>query len=191
MAGTAQLQFTGMNASPLLMEIGTTGVTIKNKLQLIDNCLGIGTLLGNGAWIAFYEIGDDDFIGFGTLKSGISAGERMRLTSFGSLLLGHTVETDATSGDFVLANTKTLRSVNGVGDSTFPLVSLNSSNELFIGQNSNIRIRIGNDYFHIPALATALAAASGNSGCLYVDTTNSRLVYHSGASRFHLTGTSF
>lgn len=103
------------------------------------------------------------------------------------LAWGTSVTTGAASGDVVLKNTAALRGVNVGGDAALRMIQVDANNIVMLGQaSSGVYASVGSQ-----AAASLPAGASQNNGVLVVDSTNNRLIFYSGTSRFYVTGTSF
>ena len=64
------------------------GLRLDNLNRFIGKPEGVGSFGGNSNWIGFKSTATEDYITFGTHKSGVSGGERMRIDAIGNVGIG-------------------------------------------------------------------------------------------------------
>lgn len=125
-----------------------------------------------------------DASGVLTFSKGVVLGGNPRVSN-GVLLVGTTVTDGAASGDVVMASTQSLRSVNAAGTSSVSIITLDSNDDVSVGGFGRL---VGVGYF---GNASFPAGGASRNGKVAIDSTNNRLVFYSGGSRYYVTGTAF
>lgn len=162
------------------------GYTISGLDALADGSAAAGDL------VEVVDVSDTSLSASGTNKklalSALFTYVRTALQSVSAALgIGTSVTTGASAGEVVLPNAKALRGVNAGGDTALAMIRVDANNIVQLGQpTSGVYTSVGTR-----AAVDLPVGASNNSGVLLVDTTNNRLIYYSGTSRFYIGGTSF
>jgi hypothetical protein len=109
------------------------------------------------------------------------------MTSGGVFAWGTTVQTGASAGDVVLANTHGVRGVSAAGTTTFALVSIDGNSIPQIGDSA------AGAFPAIPRMAPVAANAAYKGGILVDSGVAGQFVFYDGVTgaRYKLTGTAF
>jgi hypothetical protein len=190
-AGAGELVLANDKALRAVNAAGTDTIKIieLNAANMIE--LG-GNVAVPAAAGVFFDGGGDDYInGPAADQIDIVTGGTTRLrVDTGIVLIGTSVKTDAAAGDLVLANAKGLRGVNAAGNDTYRMIAMDANNIIQLGSESALA---NPEVVAIPkGTNLQIPGASANrSGGVFIDTTNNRLCYYSGGSRYWLAGTAF
>lgn len=157
-AGTSGVLITGQNAGFLDLASGSTAIRFSDSTEVVERMrltdggiLALGTTVTTGA--AAGELALAHGKGLRVLNSGetsqiavidniaIGGIDTVRIAKDANVPVtvgGVTTVASAAAGDLILANGKALRGVNAAGNDTHPLIALQSSNQIQIGNGSQI-----------------------------------------------------
>jgi hypothetical protein len=105
-----------------------------------------------------------DTKGIGNVVCAVGGSIKTTVDSSGRLLLGTTVVTGSSTGDFIIASQHSIRSVNAAGSSTVQILGVDASDRLLLGGSGVTDIVWGRALVTMGGGATATMGSIGGSG---------------------------